>query len=98
MTKEEREVYWRELLAKQAASGLSVRAWCERESVSYTTFAYWRRRLGQPLAIALLTLIQVNGGEENARGLWVSVGGVQIEVRPGFDAGLLKQVVAALTS
>ncbi len=98
MTKEEREAYWRGLLARQAASGLSVRAWCARESVVYTAFAYWRRRLGQPLATAPLTLIRVNGGEGNACGLWVSVGDARIEVRPGFDAGLLKQVVAALTS
>lgn len=98
MTKEQREAYWGELLARQTASGLSVRAWCERESVRYTTFAYWRRRLGQPLAAAPLTLIRVDGGEEKARGLWVSVGEARIEVRPGFDAGLLKQVVAALVS
>lgn len=95
MTKEEREVYWRELLSKQAASGLSVRAWCDREAVSYTAFSYWRRRLAKPQA-APLTLIRVDGGEAETRGLWVSVGGARIEVRPGFDGGLLKQVVATL--
>jgi hypothetical protein len=98
MTKEEREAYWRELLAKQAASGLSGRAWCVREAVSYTTFTYWRRRLGQPAAVAPLTLIRVDGGEAEACALWLSVGGARIEVRPGFDAGLLKRVVAALVA
>ena len=62
MTKEEREAYWRELLAKQAASGLPGQAWCAREAISSTAFSYWRRRLGQPPAAAPLTLIRVDGG------------------------------------
>lgn len=44
MTRQEREVFWRERLERQAASGLSVRSWCALEVVSYTAFLYWRRR------------------------------------------------------
>lgn len=98
MTKEEREAHWRGLLERQAGSGLSVRAWCEREAVSYTAFSYWRQRLRQPPADAPLTLVRVDGGEAGASGLWVSVGNARIEVRPGFDAGLLRRVVAALAA
>jgi hypothetical protein len=96
MAKEGREAYWRELLGRQAASGLSGRAWCAREAVSYAAFVYWRRRVVQPRAEAPLTLIPVDGGEAEASGLWLSVGGARIEVKPGFDAVLLKQVVSAL--
>ena len=98
MTKQEREMHWRGLLEQQAGSGLSVRAWCAREAVSYAAFIYWRRRVAQPAAVAPLTLMRVDGGETAVGGLWLSVGGVRIEVKPGFDAGLLKQVVAALVS
>jgi hypothetical protein len=98
MTRQEREVFWRDLLERQGASGLSVRAWCAREVVSYTAFLYWRRRLVQRTKAAPLTLIRVTEGETASGGLWLSVGGVRLEVRPGFDAGLLKQVVAALVS
>lgn len=97
VTKQERERYWRELQERQAASGLSVRAWCARETVGYATFMYWRRRLGRANAVERLTLIGVTEGEALGDGLWLSVGGVRIEVKPGFDAGLLRQVVAALT-
>lgn len=96
MTRQEREVFWRERLERQAASGLSVRAWCALEVVSYTAFLYWRRRLVQQTQAAPLRLIRVTEGETASGGLWLLVGGVRIEVRPGFDAGLLKQVVAAL--
>lgn len=98
MTMQEREVVWRDLLERQGASGLSVRAWCAREVVSYTAFLYWRRRLVQRRKAAPLRLIRVTDGETASGGLWLSVGGVRIEVKPGFDAGLLKQVVATLVS
>ena len=98
MTKEERKAHWREFLARQAESGLSGRAWCVREEVSYATFTYWRRRVGQPAAVAPLTLIRVGDGDSASCGVWLSVGGARIEVGPDFDAGLLKRVVAALAS
>jgi hypothetical protein len=98
MTKAERERHWRSLLERQATSGMSVRTWCALEEVGYATFRYWRRRLGRSGIVAPLTLIRVTEGESVGDGLWLSVGGVRIEVKPGFDAGLLKQVVAALAA
>ena len=98
VTKQERERYWGELQDRQAASGLSARAWCARETVSYATFMYWRRRLGRMEAVEPLTLIRVTEGEAVDDGLRLSVGSVRIEVKAGFDAGLLRQVVEALAA
>ena len=98
VTKQEREKNWRELQERQAASGLSVRARCARETVGYATFMYWLRRLVRTEAVEPLTLIRVTEGEAVGDGLWLSVGGVRIEVKAGFDAGLLRQVVAALAA
>jgi hypothetical protein len=98
VTKQEREDYWRDLLEQQAASGLSVRAWCARETVGYATFMYWRRRLGRTEAVKPLTLIRVTEGEAVGDGLWILVGGVRIEVKSGFDAGLLRQILVALAA
>lgn len=98
MTRSERENHWRGLLEQQAGSGFSVRTWCARESVGYASFLYWRRRLGRPAKAASLTLIRVTEGEAAGSGLWLLVGGARIEVKPGFDAGLLRQVVAALAA
>jgi hypothetical protein len=47
---------------------------------------------------APLMLIRVTEGAAVGDALWLSVGGVRIEVRPGFDAGLLKQLVATLAA
>ena len=50
----EKEEFWRLVIEEQGASGLSVRAFCEREGVSEPSFYAWRKRLrdrdeaGQP--------------------------------------------------
>jgi transposase-like protein len=40
-----REALWRKLLAKHAASGLSVRAFCRRQKVTESTLYAWRRTI-----------------------------------------------------
>ena len=45
MAQSSRREYWRKLLERQAASGLSVKAFCLREKVPYSTFFVWKRRL-----------------------------------------------------
>ena len=39
---------WRLRLRRQAASGLSIAAFCRREDVSSASFYAWRRRLATP--------------------------------------------------
>jgi hypothetical protein len=41
----EKEQFWRLVLAEHAASGLAVRAFCQREAVSEPSFYFWRREL-----------------------------------------------------
>lgn len=40
------ESVWRERLARFASSGLTVKAFCEREGVAPSNFHAWKRRLG----------------------------------------------------
>jgi hypothetical protein len=42
---EERRMYWRRMLERQAASGLSVRQFCREEQVSEASFHSWKRKL-----------------------------------------------------
>ena len=41
----EKEEFWRLVIEEHGASGLSVRAFCEREGVSEPSFYAWRKRL-----------------------------------------------------
>ena len=36
---------WRERVARQAASGVSIRQFCDQERIPQATFYAWRRRL-----------------------------------------------------
>lgn len=44
---QQRHARWRELVARQAASGRSVAAFCRDESIAVQTFYGWRARLGK---------------------------------------------------
>jgi transposase-like protein len=43
----EREAFWREALGRYAASGMSVRAFCQRERLTESAFYAWRRTIAQ---------------------------------------------------
>lgn len=36
---------WEVRLGEQAASGLGIKTWCEREGLSASSFHYWRKQL-----------------------------------------------------
>jgi len=42
-----KERFWRDVLRRFAASGLSVRAFCKRERLTESTFYAWRRTIGE---------------------------------------------------
>lgn len=42
-----KEAYWRKVLNRFAASGLSVREFCRREQLSEPSFYAWRRTIGE---------------------------------------------------
>lgn len=42
----ERELHWRNVLERQAGSGLSIRQFCAQEGIGQPSFYAWRRRLG----------------------------------------------------
>ena len=42
---ESKELYWREQVARQAASGRSVRGYCAGAGLSESRFHWWRREL-----------------------------------------------------
>jgi Transposase len=49
----EREQYWRKVIRDQAASGLSIAAFCREQDVPEASFFAWRRKLSRRTEIAL---------------------------------------------
>lgn len=90
-----RNEYWREQIAEQERSGLSVHRFCEERGMSEPTFYVWRKRLRNqaPVKFALVETRQVaaEAGLE-----LVLATGERLRITAGVDATTLRTVLAAL--
>ena len=101
MDKEAKREAWRARLEAFAVSGLTQRAWCAREGSAVHQLSYWRGRCSEaaeptPQAPEWCPLGVMPDAKSGGEGMTVRVGAAGIEVRPGFDAGLLRDIVRAL--
>jgi transposase len=95
-----REGLWRKRLARWKASGLKVGAFCEREGVTPTAFAHWRKEIAardarraaaaEPLFVPVRVVPAPTPLEVGLPG------GRVVRVPPGFDPAHLRSVVATL--
>jgi hypothetical protein len=97
---ERKERQWRRWIGEWQASGLSVRAFCERRGLTVASFYAWRRVLQRRAAEkAAFVPVQVVADTvpERASALEVVLaGGRTVRVAPGFDAPTLRQLLAVL--
>lgn len=97
-----REQFWRRILALFESQRETVSAFCERLGVSESSFYRWSRELQrrdadqrdvpifQPVVITPAAAVSTRPIEVRLRGRRV------LRVPPGFDADLLRQLVAVL--
>lgn len=91
----------RGVLENWESSGLTQKAFGEREGVSVTTLQYWRRRLkeidGESEAPAFGPVRVVPDGSVSEDRFELRIGGsVSITVPPRFDAEALRRLVSAV--
>ncbi len=83
---------WSEKLSAWRDSGLSAAAWCRESSENYHRFLYWRKRLSpEQQRIGKFVEVQLTTSP-----IALSYNGVYLHVSPGFDAGLLGEIITAL--
>jgi transposase-like protein len=94
--------FWRELIEAQAASGLSVEAYCRQRGVSTSSFFAWRRRLAEdatprflPVRVAEVALGNEPASPRPAVEL-ERADGVRIRVFDGARRQTIVDVLAAL--
>jgi hypothetical protein len=101
---QEREQFWRKLIAGQSGSGMSVQAWCDEHGVSAPSFYLWRQKLakrdarrksGRP---SLLPVEIIRSGVDESRApLEIELPSrVKLRVRPGCEPEFLRQVLMML--
>ena len=97
---ERKEQQWRRWIGEWRASGLSVRAFCDRRGLALPSFYAWRRTLERPAAgVPAFVPVQVvaDGVPAQAGALEVVLrDGRAVRVAPGFDAATLRRLLAVL--
>lgn len=88
---------WRELVARQARSGLSVQAFCRQERLNTWTFYGWRSRLRKRAAVAETAAVSEATDTEPAAG-FIDLGALsrsssRCEIRVDLGGGVVLQVV-----
>lgn len=95
----EKERRWREVLSRQASSGLSVREFCQRERLTESQFYAWRRTIGErdgepaPSFVPVVISDQPKGEPSIAIEL---VGGQVLKLPASTPATWLAELVVAL--
>jgi hypothetical protein len=98
----EKTNYWRQQIHALQESGLTRRAYCEKNQVKLSTLGYWCQKLN-PSASANKTVpesgwIPLQIGEDEPSGIDLRIGRITIAIKPGFDAALLTDVLRTINT
>ena len=101
MTKEERRQMWTQRVEAFLASGQSTTEWCAQHDIKPHQLRYWLRKFrnqgDEASSPQWLSLAVGPGGESPEGTIRVRVGPATIEVAPGYDSRLLKELVTTLS-
>jgi hypothetical protein len=97
---ERKEQQWRRWIGEWRASGLTVRAFCDRRGLAIPTFYAWRRTLErraaeQPAFVPVHVVADAAPAQAGALEV-VLRDGRTVRVAPGFDEGTLRRLLVAL--
>ena len=90
--REAQKASWAGHVERQRQSGKSIKAFCVEAGLKVWQFCYWRGVLEPKTVNSGFVEVKVKGGSA----VTIEVGGCRIGVERGFDAELLRQVVAAV--
>ncbi len=88
---------WRERIAEQARSRLSVKQFCKDRGIAEHTFYYWRKRLRAPEPVRFALVDRTGAPPAPEWNLELTlVTGERLRVSAGVDAVTLRTVLEAL--
>lgn len=100
MMREERRARWQAAIDGQAASGMSITAYCQANGIRPSLFHTWRRKLKEQQASGggFVELVSERTND-TATGIRIHLGAsLSISVARGFDPFTLRAVVETLGS
>ena len=88
---------WRDRIAEQERSGLSVKQFCKERGVSEYSFYTWRKRLAKKEPVRFALVNREAAGQEPATALeLVLKSGERLRIGRGVEAETLRTVLEAL--
>jgi hypothetical protein len=90
---------WEDRVARWQESGLTQKEFCRQNNLRENQLTYWKKRLFQPEAPVSFLQVQIAGnlGFERRSAIRLNIGHeYQVEIDPGFEPDVLKQVVSVL--
>ena len=88
---------WRDRIAEQERSGLSVKQFCKERGVSEYSFYTWRKRLAKKEPVRFALVDREAAGQEAATALELLLrSGERLRIGSGVDAATLRTVLEAL--
>jgi hypothetical protein len=95
------QALWTERIKAYQASGQTMKAWCTEHNLTLHQLKYWlykaqrQEQTGSATTFRPVAVVSPSGTSA-MESLQIQVGVARIDVRPGFEPGLLRDVVAAL--
>lgn len=98
-----RREFWRMHIREWVDSGCSQTEFCRRENLPRANFHYWKKKFRETKAKGQLRLVPLEMVAEAAdndmgKGVHVECSGCRIEVKAGFNPGVLTDVIKILRS
>jgi transposase-like protein len=94
-----RDEYWRERIAAQERSGLSVQQFCKEQGLNNPSFYYWRKRLGQRTSVRFALVETTRAPQHNSSEHCLELvlpAGERLRIGAGVEPALLRTVLEAL--
>ena len=88
---------WRERIAEQARSHLSIKQFCKDRGIAEHTFYAWRRRLRETEPVRFALVDRAGGPQSPGWNLELTLlNGERLRIGAGVDAATLRAVLEAL--
>ena len=99
---EQKRTYWKQHIDSWQEAGLSQAEYCRRHNLKHHQLLYWKRRFLKTetgvsfVPVKLEDLLDIPAQPDQASLCLVINNHFKIEIRAGFDAQLLRQLIFAL--
>ena len=99
---EQKRTYWKQHIDSWQETGLSQTEYCRRQNLKHHQLVYWKKRFLKTetdvsfVPVKLQDLLDIPAQPNHASLCLVVNNHFRIEIRPGFDAQLLRQLIFAL--